>query len=300
VPLHRFLTGGVALVFLLAAHLRPWPVARGGSASIARALCDFARDQGVTFETNVQIERLDQLPNAPAILFDLAPRQVARIAGSQLPPRYLRALERYRMGPGVFKVDWALDGEIPWQAPECRLASTVHVGGRLEEVAASELDAFEGRVSERPFVMVTQQSHFDRTRAPGGCHTGYAYCHVPAGYDGDMTASIEAQIERFAPGFRERILARHTRSPSQWEQYNPSYIGGAITGGVADLRGFVARPSLSLDPYATPNPRLYICSHSTPPGGGVHGMCGLHAARSVLRRVFRIGLGPLGERLERP
>jgi len=299
-PLDRYLTAGVSLVFLLAAHMRPWPVAEGGSRSIANALCEAARSEGVSFETNVRIERFDQLPSARAVLFDLAPRQVATIAADQLPARYLRALTRYRMGPGVFKVDWALDGEIPWSARECRLASTVHVGGTIDEVARSENDAFEGRRSDRPFVLVAQQSHFDATRAPSGRHTGYGYCHVPAGFDGDMTDAIEAQVERFAPGFRDRILARHVRGPAQWERYNPSYVGGAITGGVADLKGFVARPALRLDPYSTPNRRLYMCSHSTPPGGGVHGMCGLHAARSALRRVFGLGLGGLGKRLAQP
>jgi phytoene dehydrogenase-like protein len=289
-PLDRMMTSGVGLVFLVAGHLRPWPVARGGSVSIARALESVCRSHGVVFETNTQVTQMSDLPDSQAVLFDLAPKQVAAIAGSELPSKYLRQLSNYRMGPGVFKVDWALDGPIPWRDPECARASTVHVGGSLEEIAASERQMFAGECPERPFLIVTQQSHFDDSRAPTGKHTGYAYCHVPAGCTVDMTAAIEAQLERFAPGFRERVLARHTRSPAQWERYNPSYLGGAISGGVNDLGQFISRPALRFDPYSTPNRRLFLCSQSTPPGGGVHGMCGLHGARSALCRVFGIRL----------
>jgi phytoene dehydrogenase-like protein len=190
------------------------------------------------------------------------------------------------MGPAFFKLDWALDGPIPWRDERCALASTVHVGGRFDEIAASEQAMWQGDHAETPFLIVAQQSHFDTTRAPSGRHTGYAYCHVPAGSPFDMTERIEAQIERFAPGFRQRISARHQTFPRDFEALNPSHVGGASTGGVADLRQLFTRPSLRLDPYSTPHPRLFLCSHSTPPGGGVHGMCGFHAARSALRARF--------------
>jgi phytoene dehydrogenase-like protein len=285
-PLDHALTAALGLVFLVAGHLRPWPIARGGSRSIADALLACCKQRGVTLQLGERVERLSALPKARAVLFDLAPRNVAAIAADALPSSFRTRLERYRMGPGVCKVDWALDGPIPWRDPNCLRTATVHLGGRFEELAASEHAAFNGQVSERPFMIVAQQSLFDGSRAPEGKHTGYAYCHVPAGCDLDLTEVLEQQMERFAPGFRDQILARHTQTAAQLEQYNPSYIGGAITGGVADLRQFISRPTLRWDPYSTPNPKLFICSHSTPPGGGVHGMCGLGAAHSVLRRVF--------------
>jgi phytoene dehydrogenase-like protein len=284
-PLDAWLSGGVGLVFLVTAHQRPWPVARGGSVSIARALERACLDAGVVFTTGKMIASLDELPPSRCVLFDVAPAQVAAVAEAELPTRYVRRLRRYRMGPGVFKVDWALDGAIPWARPECAQASTVHVGGTFEEIAESERAAFDGRVCERPFVMLTQQSHFDESRAPPGKHTGYAYCHVPSGCEVDMSVAIEAQVERFAPGFRDLIVARHVRGPAAMQRHNPSYIGGAITGGVNDVWQFIG-PAWRLDPYSTPNPRLFLCSQSMPPGGGVHGMNGWHAARSALRRVF--------------
>jgi phytoene dehydrogenase-like protein len=216
----------------------------------------------------------------------VTPRQVVRIAGDALPPRYRGRLERYRYGPGVFKVDYALDGPIPWRDPACARAGTVHVGGTLAEIAAGEQSVSRGIAPERPFVLLAQQSLFDATRAPQGKHTVWAYCHVPSGCGVDMTARIEAQIERFAPGFRDRILARHTMNPMQMERYNANYIGGDINGGVQDLAQLYTRPVARLDPYTTPNKRLYLCSSSTPPGGGVHGMCGYYAARSVLRSIL--------------
>jgi len=210
---------------------------------------------------------------------------LARIAGDALPAGYRRRLQRYRFGPGVFKLDLAMDGPIPWADPRCGEASTVHVGGTLAEVAASESAMWQGQHAEKPFVLVVQQSNFDPTRAPEGGATGYAYCHVPANSTVDMTGAIESQIERFAPGFRDRILARHTMTTSDFETLNPNYVGGAITGGVADLTQLFTRPVARLDPYGTPNPRIFICSASTPPGGGVHGMCGWHAAQSAQRRL---------------
>ncbi|HVZ34212.1 MAG TPA: FAD-dependent oxidoreductase, partial [Polyangiaceae bacterium] len=236
--------------------------------------------------TGQRVSSLRQLPEARAVLFDLAPRQLAEIAGDVLPGSYLRTLRNYRMGPACFKLDWALDGPIPWSNPQVARASTVHVGGTFAELAQSEAAVWRGEHPQRPFVLVTQQSHFDASRAPRGKHTGYAYCHVPMGSGVDMTDAIEGQIERFAPGFRDRILERHRLFTADLELRNASHIGGVITGGVADLGQLFTRPALRWDPYSTPHPQLFLCSQSTPPGGGVHGMCGFYAARSVLRRVW--------------
>jgi phytoene dehydrogenase-like protein len=224
------------------------------------------------------------LPPADAVLFDLTPHQIVRIAGDRLPSEYRKALGRYRYGPGVFKIDWALSEPVPWTAEACRRAGTVHVGGTLTEIAEAEAAASDGTLSRRPFVLAAQQSLFDSSRAPEGRHTLWAYCHVPAHSDLDMTEYIENQIERFAPGFREVILDRHTMNTLQMQAYNANYIGGDINGGLLDLRQTLLRPVARWDPYTTPAPGLYICSSSTPPGGGVHGMCGYQAAQSVLRR----------------
>jgi phytoene dehydrogenase-like protein len=221
------------------------------------------------------------------VLFDTSPAQLADIGEPLLPAGYVRRLRRYRYGPGVFKLDLALDGPIPWRDPRCLEASTVHLGGTLDEIAAAEAAVWRGEHPQRPFVLVVQQSQFDPSRAPAGKHTGYAYCHVPPGSNVDCTAAVEQQIERFAPGFRDRILARHRTLTADFESQNPNYVGGAITGGVSDLFQFFARPVPRLDPYATPHPRLFICSASTPPGGGVHGMCGFHAARAAAKRLDR-------------
>jgi phytoene dehydrogenase-like protein len=220
------------------------------------------------------------------VLFDVTPRQVLRIAEDALPEGYRTRLGTYRYGPGVFKVDYALDGPIPWRDAACARAGTVHLGGALEEIASAEQQAPHGVAPERPFVLLAQQSLFDATRAPQGKHTAWAYCHVPNGCEVDMTARIEAQIERFAPGFRDRILARHTLNPAQMERYNANYLGGDINGGLQDLGQLFTRPVARLDPYSTPNPTLFLCSSSTPPGGGVHGMCGYHAAHSALRSAL--------------
>jgi phytoene dehydrogenase-like protein len=283
-PLERSTTAAVALVFLIIGHMRTWPVARGGSRSIAQALVRHFESLGGEVRVGEPVTALGQLPDARAILFDLDPRQVVSICGHALPSGYQRRLLRYRYGPGVFKLDWALSEPIPWTDPRCHAASTVHVGGNLEQIALSEASAWRGEHCQRPFVMLCQQSHFDPTRAPSGKHTGYAYCHVPAGSSQDMTAAIEAQVERFAPGFRQTILARHALDTQGLERHNRSAVGGAITGGAADLAQLFTRPVLRLDPYRTPNPALFLCSHATPPGGGVHGMCGYYAAQSVLRR----------------
>jgi phytoene dehydrogenase-like protein len=287
-PLDRTFTGAVALMFLIAGHVEPWPVAAGGSHAITRALAGVLRAAGGRIETGVRIRTLGDLPPARAYLFDTSPAQLAAIAGPVLPARYVRRLLRFRYGPGVFKLDWALDGAIPWRDPRCLEASTVHVAGRLEELAAAEAAVWRGEHPERPFVMVCQQSQFDPARAPPGKHTGYAYCHVPPGSTVDLTPAIEQQIERFAPGFRDRILARHVTTPADLERDNPNYVGGAITGGAADVFQLFTRPVARIDPYSTPHPQIWLCSASTPPGGGVHGMCGYHAARSAQRRIARL------------
>ncbi len=292
-PLEKALTGALALMLLISGHIENWPVAEGGSEAIARALATLFRSLGGTILTGVEVRTLAELPAARVYLFDTSPKQLASIAEPVLPPRYVRRLRRFRYGPGAFKLDWALDGSIPWKDPRCLEASTVHVGGTLEEISASEAGVWRGEHPQRPFVLVCQQSELDRTRAPAGKQTGWAYCHVPPGSTEDRTGTIEAQIERFAPGFRERILARHVTTPANFEQDNPNYVGGAITGGVADLTQLFTRPVARLDPYSTPHPRLFICSASTPPGGGVHGMCGYHAATSALKRLHRLRAAPL-------
>jgi phytoene dehydrogenase-like protein len=292
-PLETPLTGALALLFLVTGHIEEWPVAAGGSEAIGRALASLLRSLGGRIETGVEVRTLADLPPARLYLFDTSPSQLANIAESILPAPYVRRLRRYRYGPAAFKVDWAMDGSIPWEDSRCLDASTVHLGGTLEEVSASEAAVWRGEHPERPFVLLCQQSEFDSTRAPPGKQTGWAYCHVPSGSTKDMTDNIEAQVERFAPGFRKRILARHVTSPKDMEMYNPNYVGGAITGGVADFDQLFTRPVARLDPYSTPHPRLFICSASTPPGGGVHGMCGYHAAKSALRRLDRHRPGPL-------
>jgi phytoene dehydrogenase-like protein len=273
---------------LLAAlgHGFGWPLPRGGSQRIVDALAAHLRSLGGEIRTGVRVEAMDQLPASRAVFFDLTPRQVLAIAKDELPPRYRRRLERYRYGPGVFKLDWALAGPVPWAAEPCHRAGTLHLGGTLPEIALSEREVAAGRHPERPFVLVAQQSRFDPTRAPAGHDTLWGYCHVPNGSTVDMTARIEAQIERFAPGFRDLVLARSVMDPAAIERHNANYVGGDINGGVQDLRQLFTRPAPRLDPYATPNRRLYFCSSATPPGGGVHGMCGYHAARSALRRAW--------------
>ncbi len=292
-PLDKFFTGALGLMFALTGHVEEWPVAEGGSASISRALASLLVEKGGVIRTASHVRSLAELPSARVFLFDTSPDQLAAICEPVLPPGYVRRLRRYRYGPGVFKLDWALDGPIPWRDPACLEASTVHVGGTLEEIAASEAAMFRGDHSARPYLIVCQQSQFDPGRAPAGKHTGYAYCHVPANSDRDMTGAIEAQIERFAPGFRDRILARKATRSADFARYNPNFVGGAITGGVADLTQLFTRPVARRNPYTTPNPRVLICSAATPPGGGVHGMCGYHAARTALVRLERFEAAPL-------
>ncbi len=282
-PLEQPPSAAFALVLGMAGHAVGWPIPRGGSQRIADALAGYLRALGGDIVTEHEVTSLDALPTARMILCDITPRQLLRIGGNRLPAHYRQQLERYRYGPGACKVDWALDGPIPWQAEACGRSATVHVGGTLEEIAASERAAWKGVPSERPYALVTQPSLFDATRAPEGKHTAWAYCHVPAGSNVDMTEHIEAQIERFAPGFRERILARHTMTAKGMEAYNANYVGGDINGGVQDLRQLFTRPTIRMVPYSTPARGLYLCSSSTPPGGGVHGMCGYFAARYAMR-----------------
>jgi phytoene dehydrogenase-like protein len=282
-PLEQTPGAAVTLMLGLAGHAVGWPFPRGGAQKIADALASHLRSLGGRIETGRTVRSINEFADARAVLLDVTPRQVLALAGHRLPGRYRRALARYRYGPGVFKVDWALAGPIPWRAAECRRAGTVHVGGTLEEVAAAERAPWRGEHPERPFVLLAQPSLFDPTRAPAGQHTAWGYCHVPHGSTVDMTARIEAQVERFAPGFRDLILARHTSDTAAMEAHNPNYVGGDITGGVADWWQLFTRPVARLDPYSTPARGLYLCSASTPPGGGVHGMCGYFAARSAAR-----------------
>ncbi|MFB9844970.1 phytoene desaturase family protein [Mucilaginibacter ginsenosidivorans] len=292
-PLTHLTTAAIALVLMSAGHLDGWPLPKGGTQSIANALASYFASLGGKIETNTYITSLDQLPSSHAVLFDITPRQLLQIAGHKFSHIYKWQLERYRYGMGVFKVDWALDGPIPFIAEECRNAGTVHIGNTFGEIVDSEQATWNGRHPEKPFVLLAQQSLFDQSRAVGGKQTAWAYCHVPNSSTVDMTDAIEKQIERFAPGFRERILAKHTMNTAQVEEYNPNYVGGDINGGVIDLSQLFTRPALRWSPYKTSAKGMYICSASTPPGGGVHGMCGYYAAKRALRDVFSISLKPL-------
>ena len=280
-PLSSPVTAGFGTLLLASAHAVGWPVAEGGSQRIADALVSLLQAHGGRIETGRRVTSMADLPPHRVALFDLAPRQVAEVAGDQLPARFRTRLERYRHGPGVFKVDYALDGPVPWAHEACTRAGTVHVGGPADEVARSEADVAAGRHPERPFVLVAQQSVVDRSRAPEGKHTLWAYCHVPNGSDVDMTAAIDRQIERFAPGFTDRVLARHVAGPSWYEAHDHALIGGDIGGGSNDPMQLLFRPVVGR-PYRTPNPSLFLCSAATPPGAGVHGMCGRNAARVAL------------------
>jgi phytoene dehydrogenase-like protein len=286
-PLSAPATAGFGLALMMLGHAVGWPAAVGGSQAIAEAMASLLRSLGGEIETGREVRSAAELRGVRAVLFDLTPSQVLAIAGAELPERYHRAMRRYRHGPGVFKLDYALDGPVPWTAPECHLAGTVHLGGSLEEIATAEAEVARGGQASRPFVLVAQQSLFDPSRAPAGAHTLWAYCHVPNGSALDAADAIEAQIERFAPGFRALIRARSALGPAELEAHNANYVGGDINGGAADLRQLFARPVARPVPYATPNPRFFICSSSTPPGGGVHGMSGWHAARAALRGALR-------------
>jgi phytoene dehydrogenase-like protein len=284
-PLTSPATAAIGLILGMLSHAIGWPMARGGSQRIADALGAHLESLGGEFHTGNPVHSTRDLPQARATLFDTSPRALVGISGDRLPAGYRDALLRFRYGPGVFKLDYALDGPIPWRAEECLRAGTVHLGGTLEEITESEAAVWQGEHPERPYVILAQQSLFDATRAPEGKHTAWAYCHVPHSSTEDMTGRVEAQIERFAPGFRDRILALSTMDASQMEAYNPNYVGGDINAGVQDLRQFFTRPVVRVNPYTTPVRGLYLCSSSTPPGGGVHGMCGTHAARAAMRHL---------------
>lgn len=285
-PLEEKLTAAVGLMLGTAGHAVGWPVLKGGSQRITQAMTAYLKSLGGELVTGWRVQSLAELPAARAYLFDTAPRHLARICGEQLPSRFRQKLEKFRHGPGAFKLDLALNGPIPWRAEGCRRAATVHLGGTLDEIAAGEAAVWRGEHPERPYVLVAQQSLFDPTRAPPGKHTGWAYCHVPSGSTVDMTEAIERQMERFAPGFRDCILARSTLTPASFEQHNANYIGGDISGGVMDARQLFTRPTARIVPYSTPAKNIFLCSSSTPPGGGVHGMCGYFAAQAALRGVL--------------
>lgn len=280
VPLESPPSGAIALVLGALAHTHGWPFPKGGAQRLSDALASYLRSLGGEIVTNARVASIDELPPAKTILCDLSPRPLLAIGGHVLPEAYRRKLERYRYGMGVFKVDWALAAPIPWRDPAVARAGTVHLGGTFEEIAASERDCWHGRISDRPFVLLAQHSLFDPSRAPEGRHTAWGYCHVPAGATCDMLPAIERQIERFAPGFRDRVLARHVITSADFERRNPNLVGGDIAMGVTDLRQMLVRPTLSW--YRTPRKGLYICSASTPPGVGVHGMCGYFAAQAAL------------------
>jgi phytoene dehydrogenase-like protein len=284
-PLSAPGTAGYGLFLLLLAHASGWPLVRGGSQVLADALVAILREHGGTVETGHPVTSLTELPDTPVTLLDLTPRQVVQLAGDRLPDRYRAALGRYRYGSGVCKVDWALSEPIPWRDPEVRRAGTVHLGGSLAAVTASEAAVAAGTNPDDPYVIVVQPTVADPSRAPAGRHVGWAYCHVPHGSFADRTVAIEAQIERYAPGFRDTVIARNTMTAPAMEAHNANYVGGDINGGSGDLRQLFTRPVASLHPWATPVDGLFLCSSSTPPGGGVHGMSGYHAARLALRRA---------------
>jgi phytoene dehydrogenase-like protein len=294
VPLTWATTASIGLVLMALAHAYHWPLIKGGSQKLADALASHFLSMGGKIQTGTKITSLKQIPDTHAILFDIDPQQMLSIAGEKFSSFYKWQLKRYRFGMGVFKIDYALDGEIPFRSEACRQAGTVHLGGSMEEIADAEQKTWNGKIPAKPFVLLSQQSLFDPTRAPQGKQTAWAYCHVPKGSQVDMTQVIENQIEKHAPGFKDRVLARHTINASQYQDHNPNYVGGDINCGVQDIRQLFFRPTLRLSPYRTSAKGIYICSSATPPGGGVHGMSGLHAAKRALKDIFDINI-PLPE-----
>ncbi len=286
-PLTSPLTGSFGLMLAATGQTGGWPIAKGGSQAVVDALAVHLRELGGTIQTGRRVRQLTDLPAHRAVMFDTNPAQLAAIAGDQLPARFRARLARFRHGPAAFKVDYALDGPVPWTNDDCRRAGTVHVGGTFDQIRAAEADVAAGRMPDRPFVLVAQQSIVDPSRAPAGKHTLWAYAHVPNGWTEDATEVIDRQIERFAPGFRDLIAARHVMPPAVFERYNPNYVGGDIGGGSHGGTQLVFRPTFRLRSYSTPNRSLFLCSASSPPGGGVHGMCGHNAANVALAGVLR-------------
>ncbi len=287
-PLSQPATAAVALVLMMAAHHKNWPIPKGGSQAIADALAAYFLSLGGTIQTNTNVTSLKQLPSSRALLFDVTPKQLLQIAGHKFSSLYQWQLKRYRYGMGVYKIDWALSEPIPFTNESCRAAGTVHLGNTMGEIALGEKLAWQGRHAEKPFVLLAQQSLFDASRAPEGKQTAWAYCHVPNGSVKNMTHTIEQQVERYAPGFRDCILAKHEMNSEAMQEYNANYIGGDINGGAQLVSQLFTRPALRWSPYRTSAKGMYICSSSTPPGGGVHGMSGYHAARKALKDVFNI------------
>jgi phytoene dehydrogenase-like protein len=284
-PLDAPLTGAIGLVLAILAHQVGWPFAAGGSQAIANALADRLDSLGGQIETGVMVRSLAELPRYQSVLFNLTPKQALPLAGDRFSQRYRQQLEGYRHGPGIYKIDFALSGPIPWRSEICQQAGTLHLGGTFDEIAEAEKDVWRGRHPDKPFVLLTQPTSFDPTRAPQGMHICWAYCHVPHGSEVEMANAIEAQIERFAPGFCTSIVARHTMTAREMQSYNPNYVGGDINGGVQDWRQFFTRPVLRRVPYRTSDPSIFFCSSATPPGGGVHGMSGYHAATEALKKI---------------
>jgi phytoene dehydrogenase-like protein len=280
-PLEMNGTAAPALVLAITAHVAGWPVARGGSQQLTAAMVSYLESLGGKVITGFNVESLSQLPPDKIVLFDVTPRQLLKIAGKAMPETFKQSLNQFRYGMAAYKVDWAIREPVPWRAQECRLAGTLHLGATLDEICASERAAWNGQPAERPYVLFAQPSLFDSTRAPAGQHTAWGYCHVPFGYTGDVTELIEKQVERFAPGFRECILARSVMGPAALEKHNPNLVGGDIGGGASTLKQLLFRPTARL--WRTPMQNIYLCSSSTPPGAGVHGMCGYHAAECVLK-----------------
>ncbi len=285
-PLDTRPTAGFGLLLGMLGHAAGWPLARGGSQNIAGALASYLGSLRGEVVTGTRVKSLSQLPSSRAVLFDVSPLQLLKLAGDQFPPSYRWELQKFKHGPGVFKIDWALNSPIPWRSRECSRAGTLHLGGPHEAIMDAEASVSRGRCPDRPFVILAQPSLFDSSRAPSGKHTAWAYCHVPNGSKIDMTDRIESQIERFAPGFKDCIIEKHIMTPADFETYNSNYIGGDIGGGIQNILQIIARPSLRANPYSTPVKNLLLCSASTPPGGGVHGMCGFHAARAALRGIL--------------
>jgi len=287
-PLAKPLTSAVGVLLTVLGHKAGWPLPVGGSQSIASAAASYLKSLGGEIQLNFHVKNINELPTAKVYLFDTGPFQLADITGRLLPDSYKKQLRKYRYGPGVFKIDWALNSPIPWKDKECLKAGTIHIGNSYKEIISSEDMVWKNQHPEKPFVLLAQQSLFDSTRAPEEKHTAWAYCHVPNGSTFDMTERIENQIERFAPGFKDCIIDKHIMNTRDYQDYNPNIVGGDVIGGVQDIRQLYTRPALRISPYSTPAKNIYICSASTPPGGGVHGMCGYHAAKSVLKNVFKM------------